>query len=155
MFGEYTHPDSRRRSTKNRLFQTLREDEDFLCALATADAGGRPHVRYMRATTRDDLTVLCPTFAATQKVKDIIANSNVSLACGATDPGSPGSCFHVTGQATVSQSPADRTDAWTQRLERWFSGPQDESFMVVVVVPERTVALPIGGGPAAEVWERS
>jgi general stress protein 26 len=140
---------------KERLFQILRQDEDFLCALATVGMDGRPHVRYMRAVVRDDLTILCPTFAATQKVKDVMANGNVSLTCGNTDSGSPGSYFHITARATVSRLPTDRTDAWTNRLERWFSGPQDEAFVVLVIVPERIVACPIGGGPAAELWEKA
>jgi len=140
---------------EERMFRTLRRDEDFLCALATAGTDGRPHVRYIRATIRDDLTILCPTFASTQKVKDVDACEHVSLTCGDTDASVAGSYFQIAGRAVVSRSDADRVEAWTQRLARWFSGPEDDAYAVLVVVPERIVALPIGGGPPAAVWERS
>jgi len=140
---------------KERLLQTLRKDDDFLCALATVDTDGRPHVRYVRATIRDDLTIFCPTFASTQKVRDVGACEHVSVTCGDTNSGVPGSYFQIAGRAVVSRAPADRAAAWTPRLERWFSNPDDEAYAVVVVVPERIVALPIGGGPTAQVWERT
>ncbi len=140
---------------KKRLLQTLRKRDDFLCALATVGTDGRPHVRYVRATIRDDLIILCPTFASTQKVRDVEAYAHVSVTCGDTDSGVPGSYFQIAGRAVVSQCATNRAAAWTPRIERWFSGPDDAAYAVVVVIPERILALPIGGGPAAQTWERT
>jgi general stress protein 26 len=139
----------------DRLFRTLRKNDDFLCALATVGKDGNPRVRYMKGVIRDDLSILCPTFASTQKVRDIERCSAVSLTCGDTTAAAPGSYFQIAAQATLSTAPVDRAAAWTDRLAKWFSGPEDEDYVVIVIVPDRIVALPIGGGQQAEAWERS
>jgi len=135
-----------------RILATLRREDDFLCALATIGPDGVPHVRYMKGVIDDDLTIRCPTFASTQKVRDIQSCCDVSLTCGDTDSGSPGSYFQVVARARISQDLADRTAAWTPRMEKWFSGVDDPNYRVVRIEPSRILAFPIGGGPAGEVW---
>ena len=135
-----------------RILATLRREDDFLCALATVGGDGLPHVRYMKAVIGDDLTIWCPTFVSTQKVRDIESRSDVSLTCGDTDSSRPGSYFQITARAQISQDLADRTAAWTPRMEKWFSGPDDANYAVVRIEPSHIVAFPIGGGPAGEVW---
>lgn len=137
-----------------RLMTTLQTDEDFLCALATVSREGRPHVRYMKGVIDDQLTIRCPTFLGTQKVQDITSCADVSLTCGDTDSSRPGSYFQITARASISQQLADRQQAWTSRLEKWFSGVEDPNYAVVRIEPVRILACPIGGGPAGEVWEK-
>lgn len=135
-----------------RILVTLRRGDDFLCALATMGTDGLPHVRYMKGVIDDDLTIRCPTFASTQKVRDIQSCSDVSLTCGDTDSSSPGSYFQIAARAHISHDLADRTVAWTPRLEKWFSGAEDRDYAVVRIEPIRILAFPIGGGPAGEIW---
>ena len=135
-----------------RILATLRREDDFLCALATAGADGHPHVRYMKGVIDEGLIIRCPTFASTQKVRDIQSCAGVSLTCGDTDPDRPGSYFQISARASISQDPVDRLAAWTPRLEKWFSGVKDQDYAVVKIVPLRILALPIGGGPARELW---
>ena len=135
-----------------RLLATLRQDEDFLCVLATVDADGLPHVRYMKGVIDEDLIIRCPTFASTQKVHQIRDCSDVSLTCGDTDTTKPGSYFQIKARATISQTHDDRKFAWTSRLEKWFSGLDDVNYAVVRIEPLRIRAFPVGGGPAADVW---
>lgn len=135
-----------------RILGTLRRKDDFLCALATAGADGHPHVRYMKGVIDDHLTIRCPTFESTQKVRDIQSCADVSLTCGDTDPDRPGSYFQISARASISQDPADRLAAWTPRLEKWFSGIDDPNFAVVRIEPIHILVSPIGGGPARELW---
>jgi general stress protein 26 len=135
-----------------RILATLRREDDFLCALATVGLDGLPYVRYMKGIMDDDLTIRCPTFASTQKVLHIQRCADVSLTCGDTDSGKPGSYFQISARASISVGLADRTAAWTPRLEKWFSGIDDPNYEVVKIEPIRILALPIGGGPAAELW---
>lgn len=135
-----------------RILATLRREDDFLCALATAGTDGHPHVRYMKGMIDDRLIIRCPTFASTQKVRDIQSRADVSLTCGDTDSSRPGSYFQITARASISQDVADRTTAWTPRLEKWFSGIDDPDYAVVKIEPTRILATPIGGGPAGEIW---
>ena len=137
-----------------RILATLRREDDFLCALATVGGDGLPHVRYMKGVIDDQLIIRCPTFLATQKVQDIRNCTDVSLTCGDTDSSRPGSYFQITARAQISQDLADRTAAWTPRMEKWFSGPDDANYAVVRIEPLLIVALPIGGGPAKDIWQR-
>lgn len=136
----------------DRLLVTLRQEEDFLCALATVGSDGLPHVRYMKGVIDEHLTIRCPTFASTQKVRHIQHCADVSLTCGETDSHQPGAYFQITARATISQDPADREIAWTSRMEKWFSSIEDPNYAVVKIKPPRILAFPIGGGPAGEVW---
>ena len=135
-----------------RLLATLRQEEDFLCVLATVDTDGQPHVRYMKGVIDEDLIIRCPTFAMTQKVQQIRDCPDVSLTCGDTDTTKPGSYFQIVAKATISQTHDDRASAWTPRMEKWFSGLDDVTYAVVRIEPLRIRAFPVGGGPAADVW---
>ena len=137
---------------EQRLFETLQREDDFVLALATTDKNGAPHVRFMRGVIDEDWTIRCPTFLATGKVKQIQDRDDVSLTCGDTDSRRPGSYFQITAKATISQETRDREVAWTPRLEKWFRGSNDAQYAVIRMVPLCIRALPIGGGPAAEVW---
>lgn len=135
-----------------RILDTLRKDEVFLAALATVDADGHPHVRFVRGRIDDGLTIRCPTFLGTGKVEQIRGHSRVALTCGDTDSSRPGTYLEIEGTAHISTDPADRLQAWGKRQEKWFSGPDDPEFAVVVIHPTLIDALPIGGGPAPQVW---
>ena len=137
-----------------RILEALTAGPAFLCALATVAEDGRPSVRTMRATIDEDLTIRCPTFLGTDKVAQIRAQPEVHLTCGSTDSDRPGSYFRIEGQAEISTDAVDRRLAWNDRLEKWFSGQGDPNYAVVKIVPYRIVALPIGGGPDAQVWQR-
>jgi len=140
---------------KQRLLNTLRSEETFLAALATTGQDGRPRVRYVIAQIDDELTIRCPTFHSTEKVTHIETQPEVHLTCGDVDSSKPGSYFQIEGLASIERGIEERELAWTARLEKWFSGVADDNFTVVKIVPYRIVALPIGGGPAPERWERS
>ena len=140
--------------TKERILSVLQAEPTFLFALATVGEDGRPRVRTVRGTIDDDLTLRCPTFAGTTKVRHIEAHGEVHVTCGDTNTDRPGSYFQIEGVAAVSATPEDRRNTWSHRLDKWFEGPEDPRYVVVVIRPYRIVALPVGGGPAASVWER-
>jgi len=139
--------------TRRRILDTLRSETTFLCALATIVGDGRPRVRTMRGAIDDELVLRCPTFIGTDKVDQIRANPEVHVTCGDTDSTRPGSYLQIEGRAEISTETADRLAAWNDHLAKWFSGPDDPNYAVVKVSPYRITALPIGGGPSAEVWE--
>jgi len=140
---------------KQRILDTLLPSKPFLCHLATLTEDGRPWVRTMRGVIGEDLVIRCPTFAGTKKVAQIEANSEIHLTCGDTDPSRPGSYFQIEARAEITQSLEDREAAWTDHLAKWFSGPEDRAYLVVRITPTRITALPIGGGPPAEIWDAS
>jgi general stress protein 26 len=135
-----------------RIFDTLRKDDVFLAALATVDGDGHPHVRFVRGRIDDDLTIRCPTFLGTGKVEQIREHPRVALTCGDTDSSHAGTYLEIKGEARISTEPADRLRVWGEQQKKWFSGPDDPEFAVVVIRPTLIEVLPIGGGPAPQVW---
>jgi len=140
--------------TKQRILPTLQRTEPFLCHLATLTEDGRPWVRTMRGVMDDELVIRCPTFAGTKKIAQIQTNPEVHLTCGDTDPLNPGSYFQIEARAEITLDTSDREAAWSDLLAKWFSGLDDPAYAVVRITPYLITALPIGGGPPAEVWER-
>ena len=142
-------------NTRKRILETLSPGQSFLCHLATLTEDGRPWVRTMRGVIGEDLVIRCPTFAGTKKVAQIEANPEIHLTCGDTDPSQPGSYLQIEAHAEITQDTKDREAAWTERLAKWFTGLEDPAYLVVRITPTRITALPIGGGPPAEIWEAS
>lgn len=139
---------------KQRILNALRQQEDFLCALATIGLDGQPRVRFMKGIIDGDLVIRCPTFLSTHKVQEIGEGCQVSLTCGDTSTHRPGSYFQIQGQATIHQDTSERMKAWAPRLEKWFRGIEDPNYAVVRIEPSQIIALPVGGGPPTEFWER-
>jgi len=135
-----------------RIIDLLGSDGPFLCSLATLTPDGLPWVRFVRATIGDDLTLRCPTFAATKKVEHIRTHPEVHLCCGHTNPATPGSYLQIEGRASISCRREDRELAWHERLERWFTGIEDPNYAVVCVKPHRITVLPIGRSGDIAVW---
>ncbi|MDD5264821.1 MAG: pyridoxamine 5'-phosphate oxidase family protein [Candidatus Bipolaricaulis sp.] len=135
-----------------RILAGLRRDEFFVAALASVDSGGDPCVRYVRGTIDDDLTIRCPTFLDTNKVRQIQGHPRVALMCGDTESSRPGTYFEIKGEARISTDLGDRRRVWDTLQQKWFSGPDDPDFAVVVIRPTSIEALPIGGGPDAQIW---
>lgn len=106
----------------------------------------------MRGKIDDDLTIRCPTFLDTNKVRQIRAYSGVAFTCGDTDPSRPGTYFEIRGEARISTDPGDRLRVWGPLQRKRFSGPDDPDFAVVAIRPTVIELLPIGGGPDAQVW---
>ena len=138
---------------RRTLIEELGEDTPFLCSLATLREDGGPAVRFVRAKADAELTLRIPTFVQTAKVKQIRADGRVHITCGRTDSSEPGSYFQIDGVAEILTEAADREACWTERLEKWFSGPDDPNYAVVRVTPSRITALPIGRAGKPTAWQ--
>ena len=130
-------------------------DTPFLCSLATVRENGSPAVRFVRAKADAELTLRIPTFGGTEKVKHIRAEPRVHITCGDTDSEQPGSYYQIDGTAEIRTDPAEREAGWTERLSKWFSGPDDENYAVIRVRSTKLVVLPIGRPGNALVWPES
>ena len=134
------------------LLQSVGVDTPFLCSLATIGGDGGPAVRFVRAKVDQDLILRIPTFDGTGKAKQIAANPRVSLTCGDTDSDRPGTYFQIDGVAELRREATEREACWTPRLEKWFTGPEDENYVVIRIEPTSIVALPIGRSADPLVW---
>lgn len=134
------------------FLETVGVGVPFLCSLATIGVDGAPAVRFVRAKADAAGTLRIPTFAGTAKLRQIEADPRVHITCGDTDSDRPGTYFQFDGRAEIATGRADKEACWTPRLAKWFSGLDDENYVVLKVTPTAIVALPIGRSGPALAW---
>ena len=143
------------KDAKAVLLETVGDGAPFLCSLATVGSDGAPRVRFVRAKLDSGVILRIPTFLETQKVSNVRADPRVHITCGDTDAERPGTYFQIDGTAEIATDGAEREAAWTPRLAKWFSGPEDANYAVVKVAPTEITALPIGRAGEPSVWRAS
>jgi general stress protein 26 len=121
-----------------------------LSSLATL-ADGKPWVRYVMTTGKDDLSVRFATYAGSRKVAQIAANPEVHVTLGVTDPAIMKPYLQIQGRARFSTEAAERHGFWSEMLANYFSGPDDPNYGVVIVTSYR-IELAQAGVPQPEVW---
>ena len=121
-----------------------------LSSLATL-ADGKPWVRYVMTTGRDDLSIRCATYAGSRKVAQIAANPEVHVTLGVCDPANMTPYLQIQGRARFSTEASERHGFWSEMLANYFRGPDDPNYGVVIVTPYR-IELARAGVPEPEVW---
>ncbi|HAJ57018.1 MAG TPA: hypothetical protein DCL35_04535 [Candidatus Omnitrophica bacterium] len=115
---------------------------------ATCD-GDQPRVRAMMPILRDDGRLLMATFAGMPKVGQIAGNPKAEF------------CFvdrklshcRIEGRAEVSKDAALKEELWNKQmmLRQFFSGPEDQNFVLIVVTPTKISMMNIGEKGYTEV----
>jgi general stress protein 26 len=135
---------------KQKILDVL--DGYQLASLATVTGEGKPWTRYVMIRTDPDLTVRVATFLASNKVKQIRATPEVHINCGVGDLESARHFVQIEGRATVTTDARERSAIWSEGLKRYFSGPDDPQFAVIVVKPYRIEYHSLGERQP-QVWE--
>lgn len=115
---------------------------------ATCDAD-QPRVRAMMPILRDDGRLLMATFPGMPKIGQITKNPKIEF------------CFvdrklshcRIEGRASVSKDAVLKEELWNKQmmLRQFFSGPQDENFVLIVVAPTKISMMNIGEKGYSEV----
>ncbi len=116
--------------------------------LATCD-GDQPRVRTMMPVLLDDGRLLMATFPHMKKIGQIAKNPKVEL------------CFvdrklshcRIEGEAHVSGDAGLKEELWNKQmmLRQFFSGPEDQNFVLVIVAPVKINMMNIGDKDYTEV----
>lgn len=112
--------------------------------------GNKPHSRYM-TFYQDDLTLLTPMKANTEKIAELEKNPYVSVLLGYELKGLNDSYVQITGTAKVSDSQALKQQYWDDSLQNWFAGPKDPNFVLLQIQPEIIRVLNNEGGSVQEL----
>ena len=128
-------------------------ENPMTAALATINEDGAPWVRYVTIRADRDFTLNFCTALSTRKARAIAANPSVHLTCGVLSPLTiPSSC----------RSPAGPRSAQTRRpggnigrngWRRYFKGPDDPDYIMVLIRPER-IEYNAPGAAAPMVWKK-
>ena len=115
--------------------------------LATVTEEGKPWVRFMVGAAGPDLTVMFATDKRTRKIQQIEKNNQVHITAGGQNPMDSPGYVQYQGQAHFTQDEKLRKMLWNDKLERYWKGPDDENYGVLVVKPQRIEYM------SMESWE--
>lgn len=135
-------------SLQQRIVEMLRTPQ--LACLATITQEGKPWVRYVFCEGGEDMSISFATFVSSRKVVQIKNNPEVHLTCAANNPGA-GPYLQIQGVATFYTDKAKRYGFWKSSLKKYFQGPDDPGYGVVVIEPYR-IELCSPGLLGPEVW---
>jgi general stress protein 26 len=134
-----------------RIFAITKEPH--LASFATITEDGKPWVRYVMCHASEDLTIHFATFFDSRKVAQIKKNSEVHVTCGVTALATAHSYLQIQGKAEFSTDKAEREGFWNDHLKKYFKGPDDPNYGIVIVKPYR-IELYTMGNFEPEVWEK-
>jgi len=134
-----------------RIFTIIKEP--YLASFATIAEDGKPWVRYVTPHASGDLTIRFSTFIGSRKVAQIKKNPEVHLTCGVTDPATAQTYLQIQGKAELSTDKAEREAFWNDYLKRYFKGPDDPNYGIIIVKPY-CIELYTMGNFKPEVWKK-
>ena len=127
--------------------------EPHLASFATSAEESKPWVRYVTCQASEDLTIRFSTFVGSRKVAQIKKNPEVHLTCGVTDLATAQTYLQIQGKAELSTDKAEREAFWNDYLKRYFKGPDDPNYGIIIVKPYR-IELYTMGNFKPEVWKK-
>ena len=136
---------------EDKIWQILKEART--AALATISAGGAPWVRYVTVRAERDFTLSFCTSLASRKATQIAGNPEVHLTCGSLQPPDDSAYLQIAGRAELRADAATRAKHWQEGWKRYFQGPEDPDYVMVLVLP-RLIEYTGPGVLAAEVWTK-
>lgn len=108
----------------------------LVMAMATVE-NGAPRSRYMAVTVKDDFKMYAASGMHSRKIGQLRTDPRTHL-LGGYDPQDmqkPWIAVHAT--AAVRTDAAIKQAAWTDDLNAFFSGPEDENYCVLEITPSR------------------
>ena len=134
-----------------RILDLIRQPH--LTSFATITADGSPWVRYVVARAADDLTLRFATDKHSRKVAQIQERREVHMTSGVTDAANARSYVQIQGKAQFVATQAEREGFWHDDLKKYFTGPDDPNYGIVVVKPYRIEYYTMGQFEP-QVWEQ-
>lgn len=107
-----------------------------LASFATVTEDGRPWVRYVVAMADDAMNLRFATYMESRKVAHIKSNPSVHMTLnGSLESEQP--YLQIEGTARVTTDQAERNACWNEMLSKYFDGPEDPKYAIIVVEPRR------------------
>ena len=117
---------------KNKILEVIKGHK--LVSLATI-ASGKPWVRLVMCYSEGLNLYIC-TFKDSRKVTQIKKNNNVHLAISKDLNKLEAPFVQVSGKARVRSDAKIRYKFWRDFMKKYYSGPDDPSYVVIEVKPK-------------------
>ena len=107
-----------------------------LASFATVTEDGRPWVRYVVVMADGDMNLRFATYLESRKVTQVKKTPQVHLTVGGSME-SEGPYLQIEGTARVTTDQEERNAAWNDMLAKYFQGPEDPNYAIVIVEASR------------------
>src|SRR5512137_1067223 len=107
-----------------------------LASLATVTQTGQPWVRYVTVYADAGFRLRFCTDEGSRKVRHIRARPEVHLTCGNLQPPDDSAYLQIAGCAAVVIAAEEKRAFWREEWTRYFSGPDDPTYVIVEIRPE-------------------
>jgi general stress protein 26 len=97
---------------------------------------GKPWVRYVMVSMKDNLDLYFTASKLSRKVSQIHANPHCHILLGADPKDMMAPYIQVQGTAEMIEDLAVKKEYWVDYHARMFKGPEDSNFIVIRVKPE-------------------
>jgi general stress protein 26 len=97
---------------------------------------GKPWVRYVMVSTKDNLDMYFTASKLSRKISQIKTNPRCHALLGGDAKEFAKPYIQVDGKAEVLEDPAIKREFWNDYLARMFKGPDDPNYVVIRIRPE-------------------
>lgn len=129
---------------KNKIASILETPQ--ICHLATISDNGKPWTRPMFARRQENGNIVMATARSSRKAADIEANPEVHIALGGNQ--SIQSLYQIQAKAKVVDDKASLHEHWNPMLKKYFSGPEDPEYVLIIAEPYLLEQLDMGQAKA-------
>lgn len=124
-----------------------------LVNFATVTEEGKPWVRYVTGRADEKLDFRFCTHLSSRKVDQIRNNNNVHISLGVSNYMTAKNWVQIAGVAEILTDKHERDDFWMDELKKYFSGPDDPEYCIVLVRPY-LIEFGTMGNMETEVWTK-
>jgi general stress protein 26 len=108
-----------------------------IAALATVTKEGKPRVRYVIASTDEQLSITIGTSKLSKKCADVLNHPMVHLCYKNLASEADIEYVQIEGKASILSDSENRSRFWSPMLWLYFSGPQDPNYAVLSIKTQR------------------
>ncbi|KGP72714.1 pyridoxamine 5'-phosphate oxidase family protein [Pontibacillus yanchengensis] len=120
-------------------------------SLATVQ-DGKPHSRYM-TFHQEDLILYTATDKDTHKVEEVERNPFVHILVGYDGKGFEDPYVEVEGRAKINDSKEMKEKLWNDYMKHWFSGPEDEDYIILEIHPTQIRLMNVEGEESPQIYK--
>lgn len=136
---------------ENKIWKIL--EKPLTAALATISESGAPWVRYVTVRAESDFTLNFCTALSTRKAQQVAAYPEVHLTCGNLQPPDDSAYLQIAGRAEIRNDAATKEKFWQEGWRRYFKGPEDPDYIMILVHPNR-IEYNAPGSSTPETWTK-
>ena len=124
-------------SVQRKILQVLSRSKQF-GSVATVTPDNKPWVRYISLNVpsdENDMTIRFASFLGAREIVHLRENAEIHILCGSQGIEEGHDYVQIQGIAEISTEKKERDLIWSDESAKYFKGPDDPNYAVVIVKP--------------------